>query len=115
MRISDWSSDVCSSDLAELVGHDQARDHAHAEIDGKNLDPVKIELAVDRVAGFQPAALQHSQVTGQAYGDRRKNNMEGDRETELNPGQHQCIEIHAILLVPATKMQETMFCSYIHD
>src|SRR3546814_9049087 len=38
---------------AELVGHDQARDHAHAEIDGKNLDPVKIELAVDRVAGFR--------------------------------------------------------------
>src|SRR3546814_19037603 len=79
MRISDWSSDVCSSDLAELVGHDQARDHAHAEIDGKNLDPVKIELAVDRVAGFQPAALQHSQVTGQAYGDRRKNNKSEER------------------------------------
>src|SRR3546814_2010790 len=30
MRISDWSSDVCSSDLALVIATNQARGHAHA-------------------------------------------------------------------------------------
>src|SRR3546814_14794269 len=40
MRISDWSSDVCSSDLVRLVD-------AHAEGDGRHHDdPVLLEEAV---------------------------------------------------------------------
>lgn len=39
---------------AELVGHDQARDDAHAEVDGKNLRPEVIEVAVDLLVGAQP-------------------------------------------------------------
>ena len=36
---------------AELVGHDDAGDDAHAEGDGEDRQPELVELAVDRVAG----------------------------------------------------------------
>ena len=46
---------------AELVGHDQPRDHAHAEVDGEDLRPEMVEIAVGVVVGFQPKAFEHRQ------------------------------------------------------
>ncbi|MNM45980.1 hypothetical protein D3C81_569100 [compost metagenome] len=74
---------------AELVGHDQARDHAHAKVDGKDFRPEMIKVFVDPVVGLQPATFEHSQKTGQADGDGRENDVERDRERELNPRQVQ--------------------------
>src|SRR3546814_13329535 len=38
MRISDWSSDVCSSDLEHLVSAAQSDDQAAAPMMGENVD-----------------------------------------------------------------------------
>src|SRR3546814_16840620 len=35
MRISDWSSDVCSSDLAVFAGHQRLSDQIEFEFDGQ--------------------------------------------------------------------------------
>ncbi|MNE17589.1 hypothetical protein D3C80_1105750 [compost metagenome] len=78
---------------AELIGHDQAGDHAHAEVDREQLGPEVIEVLVDLIVGFQPATFEHSQKTGQADGDRRKDDVKRDREGELNPRQIQRIQI----------------------
>src|SRR3546814_5616513 len=62
MRISDWSSDVCSSDLSELVGEDARRGVLHLEIRHpyRDLDrvaardPFATERVADRIADLQP-------------------------------------------------------------
>ena len=61
---------------AKLVGHDQARHHTHAEVDGKDLRPEMVEVTVGVVVGLEPQALQHRKVTGQADGDRREQDVE---------------------------------------
>src|SRR3546814_5478622 len=93
LRISDWSSDVCSSDLqhlvahqrpdnrpglvgehapvgAELVAHDDAGDHAHAEGHSKDDLPVLEDRDVAPVARPQPEPLEHREVAGKADGER---------------------------------------------
>ncbi|MNS94182.1 hypothetical protein D3C72_1283930 [compost metagenome] len=72
---------------AELVGHHQPGDDSHAEVDGKDLGPEVVEVAVMRALRAQPAAFQHRQVGGQADGDRRENNVEGNRERKLRAGE----------------------------
>src|SRR5690606_9341754 len=70
---------------AELVGHGDARDHPHAEVDGEDLQPEVIKIAIERTLGFQPQAFQHSQITGQADSDGRKDDVKRDGESELDP------------------------------
>jgi hypothetical protein len=73
----------------ELIGHDEAGDYAHGEIDGEDLRPEMIEVAIDRILAPQPQALEHRQVTRKTYGDGRENDVERDREPELDPRQFQ--------------------------
>jgi len=60
---------------AELVSHDEAGNDAHAEIDGENLRPEVVQVAVHAILRAQPRRLQYRQVTGQADGDGGKNNV----------------------------------------
>src|SRR3546814_8703370 len=54
MRISDWSSDVCSSDLADVID---------VHIRPRDIDAIEDDLAAGR--GFQPvAAAQHAALAG---------------------------------------------------
>ncbi len=76
---------------AELVGHHEARHHAHAEVDGEDLRPEQVEVAKDHALRPQPARLEHREVAREADRDRRENDVERDREPELDPGQHQCV------------------------
>ncbi len=69
---------------AELVGHDDARDHPHAEVDREYLHPEMVEIAIERALGFQPQAFQHRQVTGQADGDGREDDVKRNGEGELD-------------------------------
>ncbi|MNV36174.1 hypothetical protein D3C71_1276420 [compost metagenome] len=57
---------------AELVRHHQAGHHAHAEVDGKDLGPEVVKVAIDGLARAQPEAFQHGQVAGQANRDGGK-------------------------------------------
>ncbi|MNM99480.1 hypothetical protein D3C81_1120410 [compost metagenome] len=75
----------------ELIGHDQAGNHAHAEVDGKDLRPEMVEVTVGVVMGFQPQAFEYRQVTRQADGDGRKQDVERDGERELNSGEIKCL------------------------
>src|SRR3546814_8722711 len=56
MRISDWSSDVCSSDLGDIVGNDEAEDlvdrHLHAPYAYPALRQTLHDAAVESVQRY---------------------------------------------------------------
>src|SRR3546814_13267349 len=70
MRISDWSSDVCSSDLQDLVEHLQERGHPFARIADRktfidrSTNEMTVRLTVDagRPATFGPLAFARSEA-----------------------------------------------------
>lgn len=72
---------------AELIGHDQTGDHAHAEVDREDLRPEVVKIAVQRIAGLQPQTFEHRQVAGQTDGDGRKDDVEGNGEGKLDSGE----------------------------
>ena len=57
---------------AELVGHDEAGDDAHAEIDGEDLRPEMVQVAIDVVLLPQPQAFEHDEIAGEPDRDRRE-------------------------------------------
>ncbi|MNG14322.1 hypothetical protein D3C84_980650 [compost metagenome] len=75
----------------ELIGHDQSGDDPHAEVDGKDLRPEVVQVTVGVVVGFQPQTFEHRQVTRQADGDGREQDVERDGERELNSGEIKCL------------------------
>ena len=79
---------------AELVAHDDARHDAHAERHCEDLLPVIEEVEEDHAAGEVPEAFEHGEITGQPDRDRREDDVEADREGELQPRECQCIDIH---------------------
>ena len=88
---------------AELVAHDDARHDAHAEADGEDLLPVVEEGEEDVAAGAQPQAFEHGEIAGEADGEGGKDDVEGDREGELQPGEGEGVELHGFgLLVGLT-------------
>src|SRR3546814_1136019 len=58
MRISDWSSDVCSSDLAEQIGHDaEGRERDDVDL-GMTEEPEQV-LEQNRAAAVIAELLPH--------------------------------------------------------
>jgi hypothetical protein len=72
---------------AELVGHHDARHHAHAEHHRKNLQPVVEQVDEDFAPRRQPEPLQHRKVARKSDREGRKNDVKRHREGELRPGQ----------------------------
>jgi len=68
---------------AELVGHDEARHHAHRKADGEYLQPILEQVEIDGSPRPQPQRLQHREVTRQSYRQRGKHDMKNDGEGEL--------------------------------
>src|SRR3546814_19029195 len=62
MRFSDWSSDVCSSDLLHLIGNDVGAVAVGAGILVLPLACLKAALDIDRTAFFQVFAGDFSQT-----------------------------------------------------
>src|SRR3546814_18648607 len=73
MRISDWSSDVCSSDLRKLLGRRLHQHLGRAEDRDRQLilgqtafsEQVRCHRAIDGIGGIEPAmrdAMLHQQV-----------------------------------------------------
>src|SRR3546814_3131772 len=87
-RSDDWPGlvgehlPVCT----ELVGHDDARHDAHREYDGKDLEPVAIEVRVNPLAGLEPEPFEHGEETRQPDRERREQEVKADRESELHTG-----------------------------
>ena len=78
---------------AELVGEDDAGDHAHAEGHGEDLGPVQGDVHVDRLAGLEPERFEHDQPGGKADGEGRKQDVEGDGEGELDARKQKRVEL----------------------
>ena len=76
---------------AELVGHDDARDHAHGEHQREDLDPVAEQVHVVGAPGLQPQAFEHRQVAGQADRDGGKQEVKAHRERKLDARQQKCV------------------------
>jgi hypothetical protein len=77
---------------AELIGHGNARHHAHGEDDGEDLYPETEEVQVHSVPCAQPQAVEHGEVTRQTDGQGGKYEMKGHGERELKPRQSDRIE-----------------------
>ncbi|MDT4861548.1 hypothetical protein FQZ97_961570 [compost metagenome] len=57
---------------AELIGHDQAGNDPHAEVQREDLDPELVQGPVHRVLGVEPACFQERQETCQPDRDGGK-------------------------------------------
>jgi hypothetical protein len=77
---------------AELVGHHDARHHAHAEADREDLQPVIEEIEEDLTPGDQPARLEHRKIGGKADGEGGKDDVKRHREGKLRAGQRDRIK-----------------------
>src|SRR3546814_2562372 len=71
MRISDWSSDVCSSDLRLFLEGMEAADAQGPGIDRPGAPGPQLDRRIDRRRGVlvDPLALQAGQEVGPAPGD----------------------------------------------
>ena len=70
---------------AELEFHGDAGDHAHGEVDGEDSRPEARRAIVVFVARAQRQRLQHYQQQRQSHGQLRKDVVEGDGESEMQP------------------------------
>ena len=77
---------------AELVGHHDARHHAHAERDGKDLQPIIEQVDEDFASGPQPQGFEHCEKTRKSDREGGKHDVKRHRECELCPGQHYGIQ-----------------------
>src|SRR3546814_11953315 len=91
MRISDWSSDVCSSDLGLRGGLEPAKAHednaaSHVPAGGPQMDwdNLKVALAISRTGSLTQAA----QMLGidQSTAGPRLSALEGDSSEERRVG-----------------------------
>jgi len=78
---------------AELVGHDHAGHHAHAEGEREDLQPVLEQGQIDGAAGAQPQPFEHGEIAGQPDRERREHDVERHREGELHPGQQDGVHV----------------------
>src|SRR3546814_7361916 len=99
MRISDWSSDVCSSDLLErnehavvvaalrIVGSRQAlfiQQHAHAE--RERWITVRAVLDLIGVFGKTVVVVDQRRLWSAADGERRRQPIPGDQQNDASTG-----------------------------
>src|SRR3546814_6827608 len=68
MRISDWSSDVCSSDLIAAYRDYQSLDMPLAPSDGERVEQCLCRMFVSSIAGIQHRAIDL--VSDQLHGAR---------------------------------------------
>jgi hypothetical protein len=76
---------------AELVAHHDPGHDAHRERDREDLHPVAKEPEVDVAARDQPDALQKGEVAGEPDREGGEQDVERDRERELEAREHQGI------------------------
>jgi hypothetical protein len=79
---------------AELEGHDDAGDHAHAERHREDLEPEVEDAPVQGIAGKQPRAFDGRQPRRQPDGEGRENDVEADDKRELDARQDYGVEFH---------------------
>src|SRR3546814_772262 len=108
MRISDWSSDVCSSDLwhaedragvfhkggpqqPQLKGKHGARYRAGSEKNGYPAAPRTRKALVKHIAGFQVNKVRNRHEEGHNHADTRKDNVETERHGHLGAGSEEVI------------------------
>ncbi len=75
---------------AELVGHDDAGDDAHREGDREDLQPVAEQVEIGVLARLQPQRLEHREIGSEPDREGREDEVERDRERELDSRQDQC-------------------------
>src|SRR3546814_193248 len=102
MRISDWSSDVCSSDLDRLKQVDRRRRRQHPPARARHLDHVGgVEVAALRLRGL-PLLDDHEAISGR--GREREVDVAAPRvapaqhhvarQHRLQTGRIRCVEAH---------------------
>src|SRR3546814_7208924 len=100
MRISDWSSDVCSSDLADLAGEPEA-------ISAPGYKPL-----VEQVVGqpFPETHLQHLLDPGLADDHRQQPRDDGKEDQELVAESPNRSEEHTSELQSLMRISYAVFC-----
>jgi len=72
---------------AELKGHDDAGNYPHPERHAEDLQPELEHHAIGWASGRHVQGFEDGQPRRQPDRERRKNNVERDREGELQPRQ----------------------------
>src|SRR6202007_356591 len=72
---------------AELEGHHDAADHAHAERQSKYLEPEVEDPPIKLVAGQQSHAFKSCKPGGKPNGEGWEDDVEADDKGELDPRQ----------------------------
>src|SRR3546814_2869403 len=96
MRISDWSSDVCSSDLLQVEDDEQDCDQveAHVELAARVVEGLEAAFVGGDFLGVRTLA---GNDVGGGDNDHRKPDCDADEdENRQIPGQH---GVHAITLL----------------
>jgi hypothetical protein len=78
---------------AELVGHGEPGDDAHAEGDGEDGLPIVEEPQIERLAAPEVQEIQHREVAREPDREGGKDDVKGDCEGELQPREHKGPEI----------------------
>ena len=82
---------------AELIGEHDAGDDAHRERDGEDLRPEAGEVAQVLAPGHAPAHEQRRDERGEPDREAREDDMEGDRERELDACEEKGVNVHVVL------------------
>ena len=77
---------------AELVGHHDARHHAHAERDREDLQPVIEQIDENFAPGPQPERFKNREIACKSDREGGKHDVKRHRERKLRPSQHNGIE-----------------------
>ena len=85
---------------AELIRHHDARNDAHGEGDGEDLEPVLEEPQIGLVPRPEKQPVHHRQIARQSDREGREEEMEGDGEGELEPRQKYRVETCELRHVP---------------
>ncbi len=79
---------------AELVREGNARDHPHGKGHGEDLRPEACQPVEVILAGSLPEHQERRHIGGKADGEGREDDVEADRERELEAGEDQGIGVH---------------------
>src|SRR3546814_5322490 len=101
MRISDWSSDVCSSDLADKVVPDRDAGEQHEEVD----PPPRVE----RIAADQHNVIAQSPTVRRQVVDRQKQRQEQEQEYIRREDHLLCAPYFAFATVSSAGRRITAF------
>jgi hypothetical protein len=88
---------------AELVGHDDPGHDTHREGDREDLEPILEQGEIRVAAGAQPERLEHGEIARQPDREGGEDEVEGNRERELDSREREGVQAIQHALAPGAR------------